>query len=187
MAARLQPGDLLFFWGRGWVSRLIELATRGPSHVGIACPHNERLLVFESTTLCPLPCALTGRPSRGVQAHGVELRVAACEGRVARLPLAPFWRLNRAEEELLHRLLVRHLLGRAYDLEGALLAGSRWFKWSHWMPYPDLATLFCSEMVAALLMRLARLPLGNPAAYHPAGLLRALRRCGTYAPPEMLK
>jgi hypothetical protein len=117
----------------------------------------------------------------------VARRVAEYKGRVARLPLVPFWRLSRADEELLHRLLVRHLLGRHYDLEGALLSGSRCFKRSRWMPYPDLAATFCSEMVAAVLMRLARLPLGNPALYHPGGLMRALRQCGTYAAPEVLK
>src|SRR6185436_10032410 len=34
-----EPGDLLLFYGRDFSSRVIEWATRGPSHVGIVCPH----------------------------------------------------------------------------------------------------------------------------------------------------
>ena len=36
-----EPGDLLIFYGRDFSSRVIEWATRGPSHVGIVCPHTE--------------------------------------------------------------------------------------------------------------------------------------------------
>lgn len=184
--SRWESGDILIFFGTDWSSRVIELATRGPSHVGIVSRHDDRThLLYESTTLCDLPDQLTGQLCAGVQAHEPEERVNRYRGRVARLRLAPAWRLNRYEADLLGRML-RHVHGESYDLCGALLSGTRLFKWTSLMPYPDLGSLFCSELCAAVLMRLGRLPLSNPSAYHPAGLVRKLRRCGVYRPPETL-
>jgi hypothetical protein len=185
--SRWEPGDILIFFGTDWSSRVIELATRGPSHVGIVSRRHDdcRPLLYESTTLCDLPDRLTGRQCAGVQAHEPEERVRAYFGRVARLRLAPAWRLNRYEADLLGQML-DHVHGANYDLCGALLSGTRLFKWTSLMPYPDLGSLFCSELCAAVLMRLGRLPLSNPSAYHPAALVRRLRRCGVYQPPETL-
>jgi hypothetical protein len=181
-----EAGDILIFFGTDWSSRIIELATRGPSHVGIVSREDDRgLLLYESTTLCDLPDRLTGRTCAGVQAHEPEERVRNYCGRVSRLRLAPAWRLNRYEAQLLGQML-RHVHGAEYDLCGALLSGTRLFKWTSLMPYPDLGSLFCSELCAAVLMRLGRLPLSNPSAYHPAALVRKLRRCGVYQPPEVL-
>jgi hypothetical protein len=55
------------------------------------------------------------------------------------------------------------------------------------MPYPDLDSLFCSELCAAALMRLHRMPLSNPSLFNPASLVREVRRCGTYGAPRSLK
>lgn len=184
--SRWKAGDILIFFGTDWSSRVIELATRGPSHVGIVSRHDDsRHLLYESTTLCDLPDRLTGRLCAGVQAHDPEERVQAYGGRVARMRLTPAWQLNRYEVDLLGRML-RHVHGAKYDLCGALLSGTRLFKWTSLMPYPDLGSLFCSELCAAVLMRLGRLPLSNPSAYHPAALVRGLRRCGVYCAPETL-
>lgn len=213
-----EPGDLLLFYGRDFSSRVIEWATRGPSHVGIVCPHEtgagaevrretpaprpdrappptdvnagrserSRTLLFESTTLCDLPCALSGRTIRGVQAHDPLERIACYHGAVARLRLARAWRLNRHEIALLHQWLM-NVASEPYDLRGALVSGTRLFKWSLLMPYPDLESLFCSELCAAALMRLHRMPLENPSVYNPASLVRELRRCGTYGGPKFVK
>jgi len=218
------PGDLLLFYGRDLSSRVIEWATRGPSHVGIVCPHagTERvkrvegveevkgastrdsitlstlrtdgttsgaangLLLFESTTLCDQPCALTGRRIAGVQAHDPATRIDSYPGKVALLRLMPAWRLSAHEIGLLHRWLM-HVACEPYDLCGALLSGTRLFKWTALMPYPDLGSLFCSELCAAALMRLHRLPLTNPSLYNPASLVRELRRCGTYGAPREVR
>jgi len=181
---RFEPGDLLVFYGRDFTSRVIEWATRGPSHVGIICPHGEHgPVLFESTTLCDLPCLITGRATRGVQAHGPAERIASYPGTVRRLRLMRVWRLSAAEIDLLHDWLMR-VASEPYDLRGALLSGTRFFKWTALMPYPDLDSLFCSELCAAALMRLARMPLGNPSVYNPASLVRTLRRCGIYGAPQ---
>ncbi len=88
--------------------------------------------------------------------------------------------------DLLHDWLL-HVAEEPYDLRGALLSGTRLFKWTAFMPYPDLESLFCSELCAAALMRLQRMPLSNPSLYNPASLVRELRRCGTFGAPQMIK
>jgi hypothetical protein len=80
-----------------------------------------------------------------------------------------------------------HVMDEPYDLRGAIVSGTRLFKWTNLMPYPDLGSLFCSELCAAVLMRLHRLPLSNPSLFSPASLVREVRRCGTYGPPKSLK
>ena len=181
-----QPGDLVVFSGRDFTSRVIEWATRGPSHVGIVCPHGEEgPLLFESTTLCDEPCVLTGKRVRGVQAHEPARRIARYRGTAALVRLAPAWKLSKAETGLLHDWLM-HVASEPYDLYGAILSGTRLFKWTALMPYPDLGSLFCSELCAAALMRLGRMPLGNPSLYNPASLARELRRCGIYGAPQRI-
>jgi hypothetical protein len=185
-----EPGDLLIFYGRDLSSRVIEWATRGPSHVGIVCPlparvKEDNLLLFESTTLCNEPCVLTGQFIEGVQAHEPASRIAGYPGEVALLRLMPAWRLNEREAALLYDWLM-HVASVPYDLRGALLSGTRLFKWTALMPYADLESLFCSELCAAALMRLHRLPLSNPSLYNPASLVRELRRCGTYGAPQAI-
>jgi hypothetical protein len=182
-----EPGDLLIFYGEGLTSRVIEWFTFGPSHVGIVCPHgDEGPLLFESTTLCDEPCILTGKVQKGVQAHRPLSRIFNYPGAVEQLRLTPAWRLSHQEVDLLHRWLL-HVAAEPYDLRGALVSGTRLFKWTALMPYPDLDSLFCSELCAAALMRLHRMPLSNPNLFNPASLVREVRRCGTYTAPHLLK
>ena len=144
------------------------------------------MLLFESTTLCDEPCVLTGKHTSGVQAHEPLSRIASYPGDVALLRLTPAWRLHPREVDLLHDWLMR-VASEPYDLRGALASGTRLFKWTALMPYPDLESLFCSELCAAALMRLQRLPLSHPGLYNPASLVRAVRRCGTYGAPRRLR
>jgi hypothetical protein len=48
------------------------------------------------------------------------------------------------------------------------------------LPGADLQSLFCSELVAAILMRLNRLNHANPTGFSPARLLRTLVLLGKY-------
>ncbi|MBT6153663.1 MAG: hypothetical protein HOH82_03115, partial [Planctomycetaceae bacterium] len=57
---------------------------------------------------------------------------------------------------------------------------TRLFKRTRLLPNADLNELFCSELVAAVLMRLSRLNRTNPTRYNPACLLRQLVREGSY-------
>lgn len=182
-----RAGDLLFFYGDCWTSRVIQWATRGPSHVGIVCPYHEHGdLLVESTTLCDLPDVLDGEFRRGVQFQYVKQRIESYKGRVDRLRLVDGWWLDGNEHSLLCKWLLKQR-DKGYDFIGAPISGTRVFKWTSFMPYPDLASLFCSELCAAVLMRLGRLPLSNASAFNPASLMRAVRRCGTYGAPETIK
>lgn len=176
-----QPGDLIFFWGTGFSSRVIEWVTRGPSHVGICCDSifHDAFLLAESTSLCPRPDVISGEMVEGVQFQRPDQRIADYGDRAVVMRLREIWELESAEvSELDYLVNVFH--GKPYDLGGALRSGTRLFKWTSLMPYPDLGHLFCSEFCAELLMRLGRLPIDDPARYNPANLLRAVKRCGTF-------
>ena len=185
-----QSGDIAACFGTGFAARGITLATAsplaprglrlGPSHVAIICRHRERPLWVESTTLCEHKCCVRGEPTAGVQAHPPELRTAdylRAGGHVDIYRLTGINALSRDERTLLHRILVGHLLGVGgrYDLSGALVSGTRLLRL---LPGAKVDELFCSELVAAVLMRLGRMNHANPARFHPARLLRELVRTG---------
>lgn len=190
-----EPLDIAACHGTGLAAQTIRYATAallapprlriGPSHVATVCEYQQQMLWIESTTLCPHPCEITGRRITGCQAHHPETRIAdylAAGGRVDLYRLSPIEKLSRDERDLLSRILVRHFVGReiTYDLGGALLSGTRLFKLTRLLPAADLHALFCSELVAAVCMRLGRMNRANPTRYSPAGLLRELVRQGTY-------
>lgn len=190
-----QPGDIAACWGRDWPGMGVSFATAsllapaglrwGPSHVAVLTQHAGRSLWVESTTLAPRACLVRGRRTAGIQVHRPADRIRdylTVGGRVSLYRLVPIESLSSAEAALLDRILLEHLVpGTApYDLGGAILSGTRVFHWTRLFPGADLARLFCSELVAAVLMRLGRLQRGNPTRYHPARLLRTLVRNGTY-------
>jgi hypothetical protein len=183
----LQPGDILAFYGTDWTSRCIEWGTWGPSHVGILCDYRGSPVLVESTTLCDQPCLVTGKTIRGVQAHLAEDRIATYRGRVLHYALTDECRLSSDESTLLTRILLKHWIGRPYDLAGALVSGTNFLKFSHWVPYPDLGSVFCSKLVARLYMRLNRLNWDDPGRYSPAYLIRTLRRTGVIEWPEVVR
>lgn len=187
-----QPGDLVACYGRDLPSRFITGITAspfgqrglrfGPSHIAILAKHCERDVWIESTTLCRHPCEVQRKPVAGVQAHVPFDRIAdytSTGGSVVLYRLVGLNKLSQSESALLTSIVLRHLLGRArpYDLRGALLSGTRVLRY---LPGAKLEELFCSELVAALLMRLGRMNHSNPARYHPARLLRELVRHGIY-------
>jgi len=89
---------------------------------------------------------------------------------------------DQKERRLLRRILFRHFLWTpvGYDLGGAILSGTRAIRWLGLLPGADLHSLFCSELVAAILMRLNRLNHANPTGFSPARLLRTLVVQGKY-------
>ena len=190
-----QPFDLMACYGTDATARAITwltasaLAPRrlrlGPSHIAVICNHHDAPLWLESTTLCPHPCAVLGFPVDGMQAHLPEMRIddyVNGGGRVDVYRLSAVDRLSQSESKLLSKILVRHFIGKrvTYDLGGALLSGTRLFKRTRLLPAADLNQLFCSELVAKVLMRLGRLNRANPTRYNPACLLRQVVREGTF-------
>ncbi len=195
------PGDIIACYGADAVSRLISFGTFspfaprglrvGPSHVGIVSgePGGEMLFV-ESTTKSAKPCQIAGKPVAGVQAHSVNERLAEYEaagGHCRLFRLTSIDRFTFVEECLLWSLLRIHFLrtdseelgGVGYDYGGALISGTRVLKFSRLLS-ANLDAVFCSELIAALLMRLNRMCRANPTRYSPVSLLRQLVRAGTY-------
>jgi len=194
-AFSFQPGDLVACSGTDWVSRGIQLATWspyaarglrfGPSHVAILSESDRGLLWVESTTLCPHPCVIRGERVSGCQAHAPADRVRdylAAGGTVDVYRLTDINQFDQKERRLLRRILFRHFLWTpvGYDLGGAILSGTRAIRWLGLLPGADLHSLFCSELVAAILMRLNRLNHANPTGFSPARLLRTLVVQGKY-------
>jgi len=187
---RYRPGDILAFWGREWRSKIIQAVTGGPSHVGIVAewplpdPSGGWELanvLVESTTLCNRPCLLAGRHVDGVQAQWPRLRVGDYWGRAKLFRLAPHWELDQKENDDLTVLLDRWM-GTPYDYRGALWSGTRVLKYLPRMPYSDLGSLFCSELIAASLQRLGRLCVTNAGFFNPGTLIRSLVKSGVYLP-----
>lgn len=180
---RYRPGDILACYGTDWTSRVISGWTLGPSHVGIVAPihpdSRENLALFESTTLCKYPCLVTGEDWDGVQAHEISQRVRDYRGRVKVWRLVDQWTLCDSEAALLSEILTKYWIGVPYDEGGAMLSGTSVWKWTSLMKSTASQT-FCSQLVAALLQRLGRMGHTNPAAYHPASLLRRLKWEGKY-------
>lgn len=190
----LRAGDIAACYGRGPDAAVIRLATAwpiaprglrlGPSHVAIMAETSGRgLLWFESTSLCQRPCVLTGEQRAGTQAHWPNNRIfdyTRNGGRVDIYRLLPFWELLPGESRELGDLLrIAVDLRLRYDLPGALLSGTRVLKFSRFF-YADLESVFCSELVAAVLQKLHLLAIQNPMRFSPASLMRSLVRTGVY-------
>ncbi len=189
------PGDIAACFGTDLTGRAISwgtaslLAPRGlrvaPSHVALCCEFEEQVVWVESTTLCPHACLIRGMPVSGVQVHRPLLRIEdyiRAGGRVDIYRLSEIQQLSSAESRLLTRILIDHFARRAvsYDIGGAMLSGTRVFQLTRCFPAASLDELFCSELVAAVLMRLGRMNHANPTRFHPGRLLRELVRQGTY-------
>ena len=194
-AFQFQPGDLVACFGTDGVSRAIQFATwspyaarglrLGPSHVAVISESDRGLLWVESTTLCSHPCLIRGEQVSGCQAHEPAVRVRdylETGGSVEVYRLTDINQLDLHERRLLRRILFRHFLWNpvGYDLSGAILSGTRAIRWLGLLPGADLHSLFCSELVAALLMRLNRMNHANPTGFSPARLLRTLVAQGKY-------
>jgi hypothetical protein len=122
----------------------------------------------------------------GVQAHLPEDRIADYldpGGQVELYRLTALNRLTREDSERLQSLLIQELLLNhvAYNLSGALLSGTRFLQLTRLLPAPSLRQLFCSELIAAVLMRLGLMNRSNPMRFNPARLLRELVHTGTYS------
>lgn len=200
-----KAGDIFACWGSDLISRAISLETSSPfgpsqfrwapSHVAVACPrwypHDHlRCFWWESTSLANRSCLEAGRVVRGCQVHQIVDRLRDyCDagGRVSVYRLTEFDQLTENEVHQL-RTLLGQCVGDAddderqpitYDTAGALCSGTRVVKrFTFWRNQLD--SLFCSELLAAVLQRLGRLCRENPSTFTPGRLLRRLLGEGTY-------
>lgn len=197
-----QPGDIFACWGSDLVSSIISLSTslpcgpRGvrwaPSHVAIACPgwypEHDRCFWWESTSLTNRPCLQAGKRISGVQCHDITDRMVdyvQSGGRVSVYRLSRFDALNRSDVISLRTFFGECLAGEKqrdvipYDTKGAIVSGTRFLRrligWHN-----QLESMFCSELLAAVLQRLNLMCRDNPAEFTPGQLMRQLIRSGTY-------
>jgi hypothetical protein len=187
-----KPGDIIGYSGQGWISTIINLGSyglpwNGLSHVGIVGwkSRGGGHLVFESTSLCDIPCEITGLRVKGVQAHTIEDSVREYRGKVWHYPL--------------YRSLYNHEIGRLvasltkavgvpYDVKGAVRAGGVGLSaLEALLRGQDLSLLFCSEFVAAMLACTGVFPTTNASRWSPNRLVRTLRRHGIIGPARRLK
>lgn len=196
-SSQLRPGDVVGFASHSALDALINLATWGIpgigiSHVALVAPHpeydyvpgmQERLLLFESTTRNPEPCALSGKHVQGVQAHKLYHRLKDYRGAVWRYPLStPLDEQRRAN---LKTYCVNQL-GLRYDRIGAFRArGLTLIERLLYRP-EDLSAVFCSELVAAALRYVGEFRARNVSCWNPNRLCRELVRRGVCRRPERI-
>jgi hypothetical protein len=193
-----RAGDLLLFRGENWKSFAIALGTSlpsqwiagcAPSHLGIISDYEGRPILFESTTLCTLPCEILKRPVQGVQAHDPRRRIEAYGGRVWHMRLADDERLDEPladwQSKRLTDFCLRHL-GESYDFAGL----TRTWLWSHLVTFlrPPRHMTVCSRFVARAA-REARIVGQNiiPDKVSPAYIAREWPREEIYEPPESIQ
>jgi hypothetical protein len=192
-----QPGDIAACYGRDLQSLIIRLGTYwplsppgtrlGPSHVAIMAPRyddTDHQYWFESTTTCGRKCLAAGQLVDGVQVHEWQGRVGdytARGGKVVIYRLSPSDTLSVDQVNHLRGMLLDQLMdGVRYDMTGAISSGARLTRWILNQVGVSQQRLFCSDQIAALLMRLNKLNRGNPNSYTPGRLLRVLVRHGVY-------
>lgn len=184
-------GDVIGFTASTWLGRLINLATLGSpwaglTHVGVvvASPSGE-LVLFESTTLCDMPCLFQRRRVDGVQAHWLRQRIVAYPGKVWHYLIA------KAPDGFERYTLYdwcRSRIGTPYDVTGALHARGLCCGWLiHRLLPENLQSMFCSEFVPAALREIGRFDTLNASAWSPNALCRELVRRGTHLPARRIK
>lgn len=198
---KLQPGDILGCYGTDAVSRAISLGTSSllappgtrwaPSHVAIVADVQGMSLWCESTMLSYRPCLLAGEVRRGMQFHWPAERVAdyvSAGGQVVLFRLSPIDALEPHEITRLDGMLSHFAREHAtYDTVGALISGTRVVRrltrllmlLRHRL-HIDQDSLFCSELIAAVLQRLCRMNRREPTTFSPGTLVRTLVSEGTY-------
>lgn len=189
MGADFQPADLLLFAGDGWKSKIIALGSCWPSqlirglwisHVGVIAQHAGETRLFESTTLCDLPCEIQRKRVKGVQCHAPKDRIKAYKGCVWRLRLARDARLATWQSSRL-TAFCEGQIGDEYDYAGLVQTGSILRYARFWTP--PAKSMECSRY-SMLALREAQV-VGRdvaPVEFTPAKMERDLTHQEIYAP-----
>jgi hypothetical protein len=187
----IKTGDVIGFSGKTGLSSFINVVTGGipfygVSHVGIMANDDcGRLLLFESTTMDPLPCVITGEPFNGTQAHVLDDVVRDYGGKVYHYPL--YRPLYPTENERL-TIFLMETIHIPYDELGAMRSAGVGLSYVESLFRPqDLNKIFCSEWLAAALAVIGVFPSSNASRWNPNHLLRHLRWNGVVCKPRRIK
>jgi len=186
----IRPGDLVFFRGRGWKSRLITLGTgpfwfRGFSHVGFASYVSgyRHLCLVDATTLDDVPCVITGKTS-GVRARPLEGQLAAYDGEVWVYPVP------HGDYAPMSRGYADSILGLEYDMTGALHCRGSFFcglLWKLGRLKESRDALFCSELAGNWLLVAGLMEHDNVSSLNPTSLAIEGQRQGAFDTPWRIK
>lgn len=192
MEAQFSPGDVILFRGRNLKSFCIAAASCtpsqwltdcAPSHCAIISSWRDRTMLFESTTLCDVPCEILRRKVRGVQAHTPLSRIESYRGRVWLMrpldPLVHWQQVKLADACLSH-------VGDEYGWSDLVRAGSILGRLRTWIPRPHNPD--CAHYVLSVLRDACVLGRNlAPSTKSPAWVARTLPYQEIYAPPVRLK
>ena len=195
--APYRAGDLIGFSSRTALGAAIKLDSWGIprwglSHVAILADHPDFPavpLLFESTTTATAPCLIGKLHTRGVQAHAVEQKILDCDGRIWHYPLChPLVEWQRETlTDYLCGLIENHVdydaLGAFRSRETPLGFLERWLCGAE----ENLASLFCSELVAAAWREILLWTPANASRWTPNALARARVRQGVCQRPRRVK
>lgn len=161
--SELKTGDILLLSGKGGISEGIKFFTISKwSHVGMvyrfADPFDAKGSVFcwESTTLCNLEDADTGKLTKGVQRVELSERLERCFATGYEISVR---KLSKPLTEDMIRALndFRHeVSGRPYEKDKIELLKSA-YEGIFGANKEDLSSLFCSELVAEAYQRMGLL------------------------------
>lgn len=182
-----QPGDIIGCSGRHYQSDAINILTYGIprfslSHVGILCDYKGDLLIFQSTTLCVMPCHIQGKHVSGTQAQEIGEFVGKENSRIWHYPLSRY--LYGHEKTRLRRGLIEDI-GRPYDMAGAFHSGGFLFgEVCGLLTHQSRASIFCSEWCAEAHTSIGIFPTGNYSRWNPNSFVRRERAYGVLCPPK---
>jgi hypothetical protein len=186
----VRPGDIIGFSGASLISDLINVATYGIprwgiSHVGIMGEVDDRLLLFESTTLDDLPCVLTGQNFAGSKAHNLSDVLAAYSGKAWHYPLCR--ELYDNERTRLSEFLLE-TIHTPYDDMGAFRSAGVGLSWIESLFRDEnLDSIFCSEWCCAAHTAIGMFRTDNVSRWNPNRFIRVERRQGILRRPRRLK
>ncbi|TWT63180.1 hypothetical protein [Rubinisphaera italica] len=191
-----QFGDIAACWGDDLQSKIITLGTArlwapaglrlGPSHVAIMAnaPGKTEMLWNESTTNCVRECLVAKKHQSGVQVHAIAGRMRDYiyhNGRIEIFRLTDPTLITEEDRKYFVLKMADYLVEQVpYDMCGAIISGLRVTSRLLHCLGCDREHLFCSDMIAGLLMRIGLMGLSDPDHFTPAGLLRYLVNRGLY-------
>jgi hypothetical protein len=174
--SQLKTGDVLLFSGKGQISEGIKFFTLSKwSHVGMVYRFDDPLdpdgsvFCWESTTLCDIADADTGKLTRGVQRVELSERLERCFAKGYEISVRS---LSKALTDDMVRALntFRHTVsGTPYEKNKIELIKSA-YDGIFGDNKEDLSSLFCSELVAE--------------AYQKMGILTEAKPSNEYTPKD---
>ncbi|UPW19677.1 hypothetical protein M0C34_05190 [Agarivorans sp. TSD2052] len=169
LATELKTGDLVFFSGKGFSSDIIRYGTFSKwSHVGMVLLLDDYdfVTLWEAVPMTGERCLYSKQMSNGVQVVALDEKINRHSGSVSVRQLLGGELTEASLIELMQ--LLENFQGRHYEQSFWELARAGWQgPWGE--NQENLASLFCSELVAAAYQTMGLLVGGKPSnEYTPA-------------------